>query len=228
MAVALQLPSAVMFDMDGLLVDTEPIHAETYCRIFTEMGLKLSAEEYRQAINIGLMDVDELFYSIGGREDKWQYVCRQKAQLFTELINENAVLLPGVLDLLESLKKERVPTALCTSAGNSTLVAIMGKFDLQSYFDVVVTWQDVQATKPAPDSYLEGARRLGVNASECVALEDSPRGALAAHYAGMKCIAVPTVCTGDGDFSTAAMVVKSLEEVSLPVMRGLFPAHKSV
>lgn len=222
MAIALQLPSAVMFDMDGLIVDSEPIHAETYCRIFQDMGLSITPEDYRQAINLGSMTVGDLYYSIGGKEEHWQEVNRHKARIFTQLIHEKAVLLPGVTQLLDSLKHENIPTALCTSAGNTTLTAIMGKFDLLHYFDVVLTWQDVKAIKPAPDSYIEGAKRLGVDPCECVALEDSPRGALAAHHAGMKCIAVPTSLTLDGDFSTASLVVRSLNEVSLPLMRSLF------
>lgn len=222
MVSAVRLPSAVLFDMDGLIVDSEPIHAETYCRIFTDMGLKITPEDYRRAINIGTMNVGELYYSIGGKEEHWQDVNKHKARLFTQLVEEKAVLLPGVLTLLDSLKSENVPAALCTSAGNTTLTAIMAKFDLLHYFDAVVTWQDVQATKPEPDAYIEGARRLGLRPDECIALEDSPRGALAAYNAGMKCIAVPTGCTADGDFSTAALVVKSLEEVSLTVIRGLF------
>lgn len=217
-----RLPSAVIFDMDGLLVDTEPMHGESYARTFAEYGLELGLEEYRQAVTIGKMGARELYLAIGGNESKWHEVSVIKAKEFGRIFENNGYLMPGVLNLLESLKQANIPAAIATSAGRRSLGIVMDKFNLVPYFDHLVTWNDVEAQKPDPDVFIEAARRIGVRNEDCVALEDSPRGVLAAYRAGMKCIAVPTSSSADGDFSLATLVVNSLEEVTIDRLRQLF------
>jgi beta-phosphoglucomutase-like phosphatase (HAD superfamily) len=98
----------------------------------------------------------------------------------------------------------------------------MKKFDLRPYFKHIITWEDVHAIKPDPQAYILAAERLGMQPNECVVFEDTPRGVLAAHRAGMKCIAIPTSTTYDGDFSKAAMIAGSLEGMNINILQGLF------
>lgn len=217
-----KLPSAVIFDMDGVLVDSEPVHTACYCQAFTEAGFPITTEQYRQNVTIGHFTCKKLFLTVGGNMERWPEVRNRKFELTNEMMHDRVRLMPGITELLETLQSERIPTALATSSGINSLEAVMGRFDLRPYFRHIVTSEDVKAVKPEPDGYIFAAGKLGVPCHECVAIEDSPRGVLAAHRAGMKCIAVPTSTTFDGDFGPANLVVKSLEEVSIDMLRGLF------
>ena len=215
-------PSAVIFDMDGVLADTEPLHAETYVRVFREMGLELTVEEYLDMVTRGQMDVRDVYQSIGGDMAYWKEVMDTKSVMVKAMLAERDVLLPGVVDLLQSLKTAGIPTAVATAAGKRSLGMMLDRFDLRRYFDEFVTWEDVQASKPDPEAFIIAAQKLGVTSEDCVVIEDSPRGVLAAHRARMKCIAVPNNSTSEGDFSTADLIVNSLEEVNLETLKGLF------
>ncbi|MCL5104590.1 MAG: HAD-IA family hydrolase [Armatimonadetes bacterium] len=222
MSVDARLPAAVIFDMDGVLIDSEPLHAESYVQAFTEMGLAITLDDYNREVSIGHLSVSELYAAVGGDMTYWHDVSARKAVLTKELMSQKGALLPGVITLLESLNDAGIPTALATSAGKRSLGIFMEKFDLRSYFEHILTWEDVNAIKPDPKAYIVSAERLGVRPEHCAVLEDSPRGVLAARRAGMKCIAIPNDSTRHGDFSPASLVVGSLEEVSLQLIRSLF------
>lgn len=216
------MPSAVIFDMDGVLVDSEPIHTEGYVRTFNEMGLKLDNEGYRQSVILGNAGVRNLYTSIGGDMKLWPDVCKRKASILRELVQKHGRLMPGVIQLLETLKREEISTVLATSASKKSFSIMMEKFDLTGFFDHIITWEDVNAIKPDPAVFILAAERLGAKREECVIFEDSPRGVLAAHRAGIKCIAVPNFSTSGGDFTHASMIVNSLTEVTIEMLRGMF------
>ncbi len=216
------LPAAAIFDMDGVLVDSEPLHTESSVRAFDEFGVDLTHEEYRRKITLGDHTVRRLFSEMGGDMDRWHSLGDRKAIMLHELIKEKLALMPGIVRFLDMLKETGIPTALATSAGKRSFELIMEKYDLRQYFQQVVTWEDVKAIKPDPQAYIITAEMLGVRPEECVVFEDTPRGVLAAHRAGMKCVAIPTSTTRDGNFSLASIVVESLEEVNLTMLRTLF------
>lgn len=216
------LPAAVIFDMDGVIADTEPLHAESHIAALRRMGLHYTMEQYRRDITLGHMNLNDVYLSLGGDLARWEEELHHKTVLMRQLMAEKGALLPGVLDLLRLLQQAGIPTAIATGAGTRSLGVLLDRFDIGGYFRCFVTWQDVQSTKPSPDLFLTAASRLEVRSEECVALEDSPRGVLAAHRAGMKCIAVPTSWTADGDLSPATVIVDSMERVDLAMLRGLF------
>lgn len=217
-----RLPRAVIFDMDGLLADTEPTNIAAYVGIMRDMGLDVTEEGYRQAVTIGGISVRDLYDQLGGDPAQWPSAHKAKARQYRAVLSERGRLMPGVIELLESLRAAEIPTAIATSGARHSLEIILDVFRIARYFDVFVAKEDARAEKPDPDAYILAAERLGVRPEECVALEDSPRGVEAAIRAGMKCIAVPTAQTIDGDFSLATLVVRSLEEVSLDTLRCLF------
>ena len=128
--------------------------------------------------------------------------------------------MPGALELIETLHgKKRL--ALATSSFRENAELVLRRLDLARYFEAIATNESVARVKPHPDLFLYVAERLGVDASECVVLEDAEKGVLAAHAAGMKVIAVPTRETRGNDFSKATRVVSSLVEVTLPLLDSL-------
>ena len=215
------MPQAVIFDMDGVLADTEPLHGKSFVQAFGKLGIRTTLERYRQAVTLAGSTVRDYYLSLGGQESTWERIKQIKDKLITALIESDGVLMPGAVDLLRLLKGASIPTAVATSARRASLEIVLDKFELWPYFDAFATKDDVEAEKPDPAVFLLAAEKLAVDPAACIVVEDSPRGVLAAHRAGMKCIAVPTPSTADGDFSLADVVVDSLEAVNLEALRGL-------
>ena len=218
------MPQAVIFDMDGVLADTEPLHGKCFIQAFRELGIHTDLERYRQAVTLGGSPVKDYYVSLGGEESTWQRIKQIKDALMTESTEKDGVLMPGAVDLLRLLKGASIPTAVATSARRKSLEIVLDRFELWPYFDAFATKDDADEEKPDPAVFLLAAERLGVDPAACVVVEDSPRGVVAAHRAGMKCIAVPTPSTADGDFSLADVVVNSLEDVDLDTLHRLTTA----
>lgn len=221
------LPAAVIFDMDGLLVDSEPLHAKAFITVFGESGLRLTIEGFLRSVTLGGMNTRDLYLSMGGNGDEWDNVILAKHQTFGAILKEKGSLMPGAIDLLDSLRAAQIPMAIATSARRRSLEIINDHFDLGQYFAATIAYEDAQADKPDPTAFLLAAERLCAPRAECVVLEDSPRGVIAAHRAGMKCIAVPNASTADGDFSSATLVVDSLERVDIQALHRLWKTMDS-
>lgn len=215
-------PEAVIFDMDGVLADTEPLHGRCFVRAFAHMGIHIEFEDYRRAVTIGGSPVRDLYLSLGGDPAEWDHVKSVKDQALKAELADQIGPLPGVRALIDLLRGSGIRTGLATSARRRSMQLVLDRLDMWSCFDAFATKDEVDAEKPDPAVFLLAASLLRVEPTACVVIEDSPRGVLAANRAGMKCVAVPTPSTADGDFSTADLVVDSLEDVSTATLRGLF------
>ncbi len=216
------LPRAVIFDMDGVIADTEPLHGGCFLQAFRELGIEITFEQYRQAVTLGGSTVKDYFVSLGGDVAEWDKVKSLKDAALSNAVVRDGALMPGIEGLLKMLRCARIKTAVATSARRRSLDIILDHFDLWPHFDCFATKNEVKAEKPDPAVFLLAAKKLEVSPAECVVIEDSPRGVLAAYRAGMKCIAVPTSTTHDGDFTLATACLPSLESITLDVLRKLF------
>ena len=211
--------STVIFDLDGLLTDTERLHCQAWRQTLAGVGVQVSEEEYADHwIRAGL-GIDGFVHLRGLHHDP-QVLQRSKRGVFVTLLETSLCPMPGALALIETLHgKKRL--AVATSSFRENAELILQRLDLERYFEAIATNESVARVKPHPDLFLHVAERLGVAASECVVLEDAEKGVLAAHAAGMKVIAVPTPHTRGNDFSRATRVVSSLSDVSLPLLDAL-------
>lgn len=218
----IDLPVAVIFDMDGVLADTEPLHGRCFVRAFAQVGIHIQFEDYRQAVTIGGSPVRDLYLSLGGDLADWDHVKSVKDRALQAELADHIGPLPGVRTLIDLLRGSGVRVGLATSARRRSMQLVLDRLGMWSCFDVFATKDEVDVEKPNPAVFLLAASLLRVDPARCVVIEDSPRGVLAANRAGMKCLAVPTPSTADGDFSLADLVVDSLEAVSLDTLRALF------
>jgi HAD superfamily hydrolase (TIGR01509 family) len=215
-AAAAVVPIAVLFDLDGLLSDTERLHCLAYRRAFAEMGHELTDAEYRSHwIRQGL-GIDD-YYRMNRLEGD-PAICRaRKTKIYDDLVAEQAMPMPGAMQLVDGLHGV-CPLAVASSAYRVAVHAVLKKLGIFDRFGAIVTGDDVQRVKPAPDLLLVAAERLGVPPRQCVVLEDAEKGVIAAHRAGMAVIAVPTADTMDNDFSLATKIVTSLCEITFDVL----------
>jgi len=204
--------STVIFDLDGLLTDTERLHCKAYQQTLAEVGVNLTEEEYAAHwIRRGL-GIADLVRARGLGFDPHK-LRQRKSQLYLVLLDTHLQFRPGGLVLLQRLRG-RKRMALASSARSDAVQGVLQRLNIGYYFEVVVTEADVARLKPHPDLFLHVAERMGVSPVECLVLEDAEKGVLAARAAGMKVIAVPQPLTQDNDFSKATRVLRSLEEVT--------------
>jgi beta-phosphoglucomutase-like phosphatase (HAD superfamily) len=206
---------AVLFDMDGLLVDSEPLWFEAECAVMSRMGGSWTRADQRELTGSSLAHGVEIMRRKAPRPADPATVGRWLVDGVTGLVASRGVaLMTGAAGLLAELAAARIPRALVTSAQRAIMDAVLTATGLS--FGVTVCGEDVSRSKPDPEPYLRAAALLGENAAGCVVLEDSPRGIAAAEAAGCPVIAVPSVPLPPG---LAVAVTASLREVDLAKLR---------
>ncbi|MES2206403.1 MAG: HAD family phosphatase [Pseudomonadota bacterium] len=188
----MQLPrhlAAVVFDMDGLLIDSARAYTEALVNVAKQLGYNIP--DSAQWVGLMGFELKKRLIENFGAQFPLELYYKQVNEYFNERMEQGAPLKEGSIELLDFLKSIQLPCAVATSASRETAFHHLSKTNIISYFQVVITRDDVAKSKPHPDVYLEAANRLGVEASECLALEDSYHGIRAAHAAGMMPIMVP-------------------------------------
>jgi HAD superfamily hydrolase (TIGR01509 family) len=202
---------AILWDNDGLLVDTERVYYEANRQVLLQAGVKLTRELFADvSLRQGLSLLD-LARQKGWKGKQLAALRQERDAYYLELLQKGVRILPGVETTLSALKG-KVRMGIVTSAQRIHFDAMHVRSGLLAHFEFVLTREEYAHGKPAPDGYLEGLRRMGVAAADCLALEDSQRGLTAAVAAGIRCIVVPNAESVTGDFSAALAV---LPEVSL-------------
>ena len=211
--------SAVIFDLDGLLADTELLHCQAYKMAFAERGIDLGTADYAEHwIRQGKGVVD--WADLRGLTFDPHALRMRKSQHYLSLLGSSLRPMDGALELLESLRG-RFRTALASSSYRDAIDGVLAGLRIAPYFKAIVSGLDVAKVKPAPDIFLLAARILRVDPTECLVFEDAEKGVLAAHRAGMRCIAVPNDFTRHHDFSKATRVCASLREVNFDLLAEL-------
>lgn len=226
--------AAVIFDFDGIIVDTEPLHYKAFQQVLVPLGLGYSWEAYVNHY-IGFDDRDafrEAFASSGRVIDAGELcsLIDQKAAAFNTIISTGVTPFPGVVELINSLTG-LCPLALCSGALASDIVPILQQLGITEAFDVKVTADEVSASKPDPESYClavsrlsQAFPRLAIVPSQCLAIEDTPAGIASATGAGLKVLAVTNSYPGE-KLSGAIKVVDSLAGMDLPGLKAYFRCH---
>jgi HAD superfamily hydrolase (TIGR01509 family) len=213
------LPAAVLFDMDGLLIDTEPLWFAVETEILTELGAPWDHDDHATLVGSSLPVSSGFIAARAGGAVTQQHVADQLLLRMEDRLRQAPSLRPGVIELIKQLDAEGVPRALVSSSFRVIVdAALEGLTPLT--FDTVVAGDDVGRNKPHPEPYLKAATELGVDPADCVALEDSPNGAASASAAGCMVIAVPSVVAIEP--AERRIVVPSLVGVDLDFLRSLF------
>lgn len=184
-------PRAVIFDMDGLLVDSEPVWAVAENALLESRGKSYDEVIHRPLIGLRMRDFLAGMRAGYGLTDTVDELAAAVLGHMIALIPERVIPRPGAPELLEYLTTRGIPCAIASSSPMPVIDATVAAQGWARYFQTRVCGDDVHHGKPAPDIYLEAARRLGVTAADCLALEDSPNGSRAGVAAGMVTIAIP-------------------------------------
>lgn len=208
---------AVVFDMDGVLVDSGAHHRDAWRAMFQDAGLAPPAEFWRVTLGRSADEAVALLVSGIDRAEA-RRLAEVKRAHYTRLARRGTMAVPGVPVFVESLARAGVPRAVATSATRRDLERVLDELGLRRHFEVVVTADDVHWSKPHPEVYLKAAAGLGVEPSACVVFEDSVVGVHAARAAGMRVIGVTSAHT-DAELLAAGAerAVRDFEAVRWPV-----------
>lgn len=206
-------PTAILFDMDGLMVDSESTRAESFKKIIRKYGGEVK-EKIPQVIGVRVLDNWIILKERYGLKEDPVKLMKEGEEEYTNLIEANMpVAMPGLFQLIDYLRKTKLRRAVVSSAGIKHIKLKLEKLGLTNFFEAVVSGDMLANGKPDPEGYLLAASKLGVNSGECLVLEDAPSGVQAAKTAGMSCIAIPSIYTENGDFSKADLILKDLGQV---------------
>lgn len=185
---------SVIFDLDGTLVDSEPNYYEAGRRLLARHGVPdFTWEHHTRFIGIGTRETLEILREEYGIEAPIDELLAGKNRNYLELARASTEVFPEMRKFVELLHTEGVPMAVASGSSRAAIDAVLEGTGLDAFIPTVVSAEEVAQGKPAPDIFLEAARRLGARPGDCVVLEDAPPGAAAAHAAGMRCIAIPYV-----------------------------------
>jgi HAD superfamily hydrolase (TIGR01509 family) len=210
---------ALIFDFDGLILDTETPEYETWRAIYREHGVDLPIEQYLQVIGtdsslVGFDPIDNLVEQTGNQSLGRELVYGEVRERWLAVIDVG-VLLPGVLDHIEAARDLGLGLAVASSSSHAWVDRHLGRHQIAHYFDYVICSDDVERVKPHPDLFQVALDALNVQPHEALVYEDSALGITAAKLAGIYAVAVPNPLTVHSDFSHADLVIASLADVSL-------------
>ncbi len=201
---------AVLFDMDGLMIDSEPLAKEAWRQTLARYGRTVDETLFDRLLGLRQFECSRLLCEWLGLAQDPAVLMRERNELFMAMLPGRLRAMPGLFELLDWLKAHDIPRALVTSGLTSYVNAVLSELALDGTFSQVVTGETVSRGKPAPDGYLLAAERLGLLPENCLVLEDAPNGIAAAKAAGMLCWAVPNEYTRALDLSAADQIFLSL------------------
>jgi mannitol-1-/sugar-/sorbitol-6-/2-deoxyglucose-6-phosphatase len=217
----LTVPSirAVVLDMDGLLIDTEPVWRSAEKDVFADLGIELTEADLLDSTGVRIDELAALRLPLDGAGPA--EVADRITNQVVDYVKRAGEPMPGVPEAIALFGRSDLRLAIASSSPERLIDAVCTRLRLVD-IDVRCSALDEAHGKPAPDVYLAAARRLGLSPARCLALEDSPSGVVAAKDAGMTCVAVPDpLLTGDPRYRRADLVLSSLTELTEPLLRSL-------
>ena len=203
---------AILWDNDGVLVDTEHLYRDATRAIMARVGFNLTDDQYRQLFLSQNHGAWHMLAEQGHSDAALTRMRAERDDLYSDLLRKRNHTIEGVEPVLQSLHG-RFAMGVVTSSQRKHFEIIHAQTNLLRYFDFVLAREDYANSKPDPEPYLAGIAKTGFRADECIAVEDTPRGLTAATGAGIKCIVIPNGLTADGDFSGAHKVLRDIREL---------------
>lgn len=205
----------VIFDMDGVIFDTEKLTLDCWCEIAKQEGIEDIADFYPKCIGSNAKQTKELFEDKYGNDFYYEGFVKKAMDLFFSYVDKNGMpMKPGVLEILNYLKDNNFKIGLASSTGQEAVIPQLASRDLLSFFQVIICGNMVSKSKPAPDIFLKACHDIGEAPEHTYAIEDSYHGIHAAYAAGMKAIMVPDLIQPDEEIKRIAYrIFPSLQEV---------------
>src|SRR5690554_6786205 len=206
---------AVLFDMDGVIVDTEPLHRKSYFRMFEDFGIDVSESLYNSFTGQATLPICRTLcqhFELSNQAENLMAIKRKHFKYLFENDNDLA-LLDGVHDLIKDYYNNDLTLVLASSASMPNINRIFERFDLNQYFKAKISGADLKASKPHPEIFIKAAQLAEKPKDNCMVIEDSTNGIAAAHAAGIYCVGFKSPHSTNQDYSKANIVISRFEEI---------------
>ncbi len=215
---------AIIYDLDDLMVNSDPLHTETWEIILKESGYKFSelSEKLRSKfIGMRVKDISKEIIKELKLNVDFDYFCKERIRIFLKLVKEKLEAMPGLIYSLNLFKEGGFKVAIASSGAKEYIKLVLERFDISHYFDAIVSGDDVKIGKPSPETYIIACKKLNLKPEECLVLEDATVGIESAKAAGCKCIAIKNPNTLPQDHSKSDLLLSSLEELTFDIVNSL-------
>lgn len=213
----------VIFDMDGVIVDTEPVHHYAYNTHFKQLNIDVSPEMYASFTGNSTKNIFERLKSQFNLDEDVQTLVDTKRNLFNDAFDskDDLHLLDGVEDLIKDLHSNGMQLILASSSATVTINRIFNRFGLYKYFSHIVSGEDFPKSKPHPAIFLKAAELANTPVENCIVIEDSTNGIMAAKAAGIYCIGYDSFHSKMQDYSLADLVISDFKELSFEKIKNI-------
>ncbi|AWI26663.1 HAD family hydrolase [Flavobacterium pallidum] len=213
----------VIFDMDGVIVDTEPVHHFAYNQHFNDLNIDVPAEMYATFTGFSTKNTYEKLKENFGLPHEVDVLVNRKRELFNDAFDkkEDLYLLEGVENLIKDLHSKGMQLVLASSSAKVTIERVFNRFKLHQYFTYIVSGEDFPKSKPDPAIFIEAARLSGTPIENCIVIEDSTNGVKAAKSAGIYCIGYVSPHSKLQDLSLADKIITHFNELDFETVKGL-------
>jgi HAD superfamily hydrolase (TIGR01509 family) len=205
---------AVLWDMDGTIVDSSCYHRQAWRDTFQRQGIEFTDEAYQFTLGRRNDEIIRRYFSPGLSQQEVDLIAGQKEEYFRKYIKGNIRPFPFVSEMIKSLAAAEFRLAVVSSATIENIRLITEELSIGTFFDLFITGKDVAVGKPSPLGYLTAAERLSVAPQQCIVIEDAAAGVSAAKRGGMYCIAVTNTCPKEA-LAEADIVVNRLDEINI-------------
>ena len=204
----------IIFDMDGVLLDSEPMHQEIIYEVFQLEGISFDKAYIQTLTGMSAFPMWEKVKRDAQRSESVEELIKFHRDYFFKRLPEVKVpLVPHVKDVLEKFKNEGKHLSLASSSGHKLIDIFTQQTNIAHYFEVIMSGDDVQYSKPNPEIFLKVAQRYGLSATQFTVIEDSTNGVKAAKSAGMQCVGFQNPLSGGQDLSQADLLIHSMQEL---------------
>lgn len=206
---------AVLFDMDGVIVDTEPLHRKAYFKMFTDVNIKVDETLYASFTGQSTFNICRRLVNHFQLEYSPEYLVQQKRLHFKYLFehDKDLQLIDGVLELIQDYYQNNLKLVVASSASMPNINSIFQRFDLDRYFMGKFSGADLKQSKPHPEIFIKAATHTGFNTSECLVIEDSTNGIQAAKSANIYCVGFKSPHSSHQDYSKADKIISGYDEI---------------
>lgn len=214
-------PRAVVFDLDGLMFNTEELYVEVGTELLRRRGYEFSPELLDQMMGRPSRVALQIMIDTHTLQATVEELLAETDELFPDILRQRLAPMPGLVELLDALEQRQIPKGIATSSRRAFVERVLAKFKYEPRFSPILTSEDITEGKPHPEIYLKAAERLGVATSEMVVLEDSQNGCASAVAAGAITVAVPSGHSKRHSFRGAALIADSLADRRIFELLGL-------